>query len=128
MAGLKCDLEPIEQWTIALKLNGDMMRTQFGQKDTVTEQLKQLITRHVSEACETNRAEASLTALSFQSLIVSERHVWIETDINGTSIDLEDWTVEDERDNVVACIDTESFAEIIEVMHGMCFANRSCIS
>ena len=91
------------------------MSTQFGQKDTLTEQLRQLITYHISEASETNRAEASLTALSIQSLIVPERHVWIEADTNGASIDLEDWTIEDD---VVASIDVDSFAEVLKILHG----------
>ncbi len=91
------------------------MNTQCGQKDTLTEQLRQLITHHVSEACETNRAEASFTALSFHSLIVPARHVWIEADMNGASIDLEDWTLEDD---VVASIDVDSFAEVLEILHG----------
>ena len=90
------------------------MNTQFGQKDTLTEQLRQLITYHVSEASETNRAEASLTALSLQSLSLPERHVWIEVDMNGASIDLEDLATEDD---LVKSIDVDSFTEVLEILH-----------
>lgn len=92
------------------------MSTQFDQKNALAEQLRQMITLNISEAGETSRAEASLDALSFQSLIVPERHVWIEVDADGVSVDLEDWTSENEWDNAVARMDVESFAEVIEIL------------
>lgn len=70
-------------------------------KDEITEQLRQMITSKVPMAQETDEAEALLSALSFQSTSCPERHIWIETDLEGISLDLEDWNSEGEWDNAV---------------------------
>ena len=87
----------------------------IAEKDEVTEQLRQMIRLNVGQARETNRAEASLCSLSFQSTTHPERHTWLEVDTEGASMDLEDWAI-DEWDNVIASIDIESFAEAINIL------------
>jgi hypothetical protein len=77
-------------------------------KDEPTEALKQAILRSVPEAKETGRAEAGLTTLSFQSLLVPERHVWIDTDLDGIRLELEDWGFEETWDNAVAHIPVQT--------------------
>ena len=85
-------------------------------KDEVTEQLRQMINRRVPDTQETNRAEASLCTLSFQSLTHPERHVWLEVDAAGAAIDLEDWTIASEADNAIVRTVVESFEEAIEIL------------
>ena len=71
-------------------------------KDRKTEILRSLIREKLPQVIETNRAEADLCALSFQSAIKKERHVWISTYIDDKfEIDLEDWNISDEWDNAV---------------------------
>ena len=86
------------------------------EKDEVTERLRQMIDRHIPEAQETKRAEASLCALSLQSTTHPERHTWLEVDQAGTAIDLEDWTSEAEADNAIVRTEVTSFEEAIEIL------------
>lgn len=54
-------------------------------------------------AVEDRRAEAGSTILSFSSATHPERHVWIDTDLDGSLvIDLEDWNDETTWDSSVA--------------------------
>ena len=75
-----------------------------------------MINLKIPQAYETDRAEASLSTLSFQSNICPERHVWIEVDATGISIDLEDWTIENEWDNAIARTEVKSYEEAIEIL------------
>jgi hypothetical protein len=84
-------------------------------KDEITEQLRQMIVARVSTAQETDDAEALLTALSFQSTSCPERHIWIDTDLAGISLDLEDWNIEEEWDNAVAHINVTSLVEVVNI-------------
>ena len=93
-----------------------MINTVLTKKDAVTEQLRQMILSAPVGILETSRAEASLSALSLQSLTYPNRHAWVEVDAEGASIDLEDWTFEDEWDNAVARTDVESLAEAAELL------------
>ena len=62
--------------------------------------------RHVQED---DRAERGATTLSFRSVKVPERHVWLDTDLGGEIVvDLEDWTNEERWDNAVAHVKTET--------------------
>jgi len=67
---------------------------------------------------ETDEAEASLCALSFQSLTVPSRHVWIDTDLHevGIGLDLEDWQRDDEWDDAVARVKASSALDAVEVV------------
>ena len=91
-----------------------MLRTD--QKDDITEKIRQLIAKNILEARENNRAELSLSTLSFQSTVQPERQVWLDTDLDGIGIDLEDWTDQTEWDNAVARITVESPEEVIEIV------------
>lgn len=93
------------------------MYLQQSQKAGYTEQLRQYISQQVAEASETNRAEASFTALSYQSRSYPNRHVWIETDEGGMTIDLEDWTIQDKEEQVVQSQDVETFDEAVTLIH-----------
>ncbi len=84
------------------------MSHQLMPKDELTEKLRNLIVNQVPNAKETNNAEAFLSTLSFQSIICPERHVWIDTDLDGIGVDLEDWSVEGEWDNAVARVKLDS--------------------
>lgn len=79
--------------------------------------LRSQIGRGIPEAQETARAEADLMALSFQSTVYPERHVWIytygEAEIN---IDLEDWNTDDEWDNAIARKTASSIKEAVEII------------
>ena len=84
-----------------MELCNTMEQSQFP-KDRKTEILRSLIREKLPQAIETNRAEADLCALSFQSAIKKERYVWISTYIDDKfEIDLEDWNLRDQRDNTV---------------------------
>lgn len=85
-------------------------------KDKVTEEIRQRIVKEVPEAIETDRAEASLCSLSFQSKTHSERHIWIDTDEQQIQIDLENWQDETEWDNGVDRIIVESPKAAINVL------------
>jgi hypothetical protein len=84
-------------------------------KDEITERLRQMVTSKVPMAQETDEAEALLSALSFQSTSYPERHIWIDTDLEEISIDLEDWNIEGEWDNAVARLKVESLPEAVDI-------------
>ena len=85
-------------------------------KDKITEKIRQCIAKEIPEASESDRAEASLCSLSFQSKGYPERHIWIDTDGDGIKIDLEDWQDESEWDNAVARITVESVEEALDLV------------
>ena len=93
-----------------------MITTVLTEKDAPTEQLRQLILSAPVGICETSRAEATLSALSFQSLTYPNRHAWVEVDTKGASIDLEDFRLDDEWDNAVARTDVDSLAEAADML------------
>jgi len=71
-------------------------------KDERTKRLRQAITQTAPAALEDRRAEAGRTTLSFRSVTHPERHIWIDTDLDGRlEIDLEDWTNETTWDNAL---------------------------
>lgn len=82
--------------------------TQAMPKDRVTEQLRKKIKSQFPWVRETEEAEASLCALSFQSTTHPERHVWIDTDLDGIGLDLEDWQSNDDADDAVARVKATS--------------------
>lgn len=87
-------------------------------KDEITQQLRQLIGQHRLIALETDRAAANTCTLSFQSVAYPERHVWIDTNLDGIEIDLEDWHDETEWDNAVAHFTVDSIqAATVIVKH-----------
>ena len=92
------------------------MITEHNVKDTLTEQIRQSIEKHVTAAQETDEAEASLDALSFQSTVCPERHVWIDTSLEGIGVDLEDWDMGDEWDNAVARVLGSSLDDTVELV------------
>ena len=72
-------------------------------KDEHTQLVRERIQHEVPCAVETARADAGLTILSFQSGARGERHVWIDTDLDGDMVvDLEDWNFDGTWDNSVA--------------------------
>jgi hypothetical protein len=76
--------------------------TREPEKDEVTARVRDAL-RAVPDVRETDRAEASLTTLSFAGAADANRNVWIDTDLGGRlTIDLEDFTVEGEWDNAIA--------------------------
>ena len=85
-------------------------------KDRITEQLRQKIKRQFPWARETEEAEASLCALSLQSTTHPERHVWIDTDLDGIGLDLEDWQLDDEGDDTIARVKAESIKAAINIV------------
>lgn len=90
-------------------------------KDEITKRLRQVIQRQIFLACETDDAEAFLSALSFQSKLYPERYIWIDTDFDGIGIDLEDLSLEDEEheegewDDAVARLKARSLEEAVEI-------------
>jgi hypothetical protein len=73
----------------------------------LTEQARRLIGERVPQAQETDRAEASLVDLSFQSTVHPDRHIWISFFPNDNylcQIDLEDWRYQCSWDNALARI------------------------
>lgn len=93
-----------------------------GEKDRITEDLRQEILEDGAFVLETDRADALLITLAFQSRVKPERHVWIDTRMGesgaGYTVDLEDWTYEGSWDNAVATVDTESGAQAAEAVRG----------
>lgn len=85
-------------------------------KNEVTETIRQMIGHQLPFVCETNRAETFLSTLSFQSTVYPERHVWIDTNLDGIGIDLEDWNNQSEWDNAVARITVDSLDEVVEIV------------
>ncbi len=92
------------------------MSSSTNQKDKLTKTIRQLLKEALPEAYETDRAEASLCELSFQSHCYPERHVWIDTDEDHIKIDLEDWQNEDEWDNAVARVTVESLEDAVSIV------------
>jgi hypothetical protein len=70
------------------------------------------------EVRETDRAEADLLAVSFQSVTYPERHVWVHTYNQGHKIiiDLEDWNTNVEWDHSTAHKATSSVTEAVEII------------
>jgi hypothetical protein len=85
-------------------------------KDATTERLRQLVQQSVPVVRETERADAFLCILSFQSISFPERHVWVDTKLDGIGVDLEDWNVEGEWDNAVARVKVESLEDAAELI------------
>lgn len=85
-------------------------------KDRETQKLQQAIEQKIPFALETDDAEALLCALSYQSVFHPERHIWIDTDLNGISIDLEDRSIDGEWDNAIAHIKAMSLDEAVEMV------------
>lgn len=92
------------------------MNQQTASKNDTTETLRQMLRSKILKAIETNRAETCLCTLSFQSTVCPERHVWIDTDLDGIGIDLEDWKIESEWDNAVARIRVDSLEDAVEIV------------
>lgn len=92
------------------------MNQQTASKNDLTETLRQLLKSQLSKAVETDRAETCSCTLSFQSTVCPERHVWIDTDLDGIGIDLEDWNTESEWDNAVARIRANSLEDAVEIV------------
>lgn len=67
-------------------------------------------------AIETDDAEALLNALSYQSRHHPQRHVWIEVEPDGFTLDLEDWNNSAEWDDTVLQITVESEDNVIELV------------
>ena len=88
----------------------------FDQKDEMTEMLRHLIKEAISAAIETNRAEASLCSLSFQSRTHPARHVWLDSENESIMLDLEDWQDGDQWDNTVARVTVESLDEAVNLV------------
>jgi hypothetical protein len=86
-------------------------------KVELLEKLRDVIKQHIHDVTETDRAEADLTALSFQSQSKPERHVYI-TFYNEESldIDLEDWTTDEEWDHAVQRINNSSPEAALEIV------------
>src|SRR5689334_19866413 len=89
-------------------------------KDPLTHTLRQEIMTNTTFLVETERADELLSTLTFQSLLQSNRHVWIDTDmresVDAITIELEDWNVEETWDHTVAVIDTTDFAIACQVV------------
>src|ERR1041384_6298552 len=85
------------------------------------DRLRELISDRCPEAQETGRAEADLTALSFQSTTLRNRHVWVNIFLDRNwpiVIDLEDWDSNANWDNSVAHFE----ALTVEGAAGVCVA------
>ena len=98
-------------------------------KDNFTEGVRQAIIQQVPIAIETDRAEASLCSLAFQSQIQPNRHIWLDTDGEELHIDLEEWSNDIDWDNAVFHIETKSISDCINVIHAWFLGNsvEACI-
>lgn len=85
------------------------------QKNETTEILRQML--HKMSGChETTRADLGLTTLSFQSDVNPNRHIWIDTDLDGECVlDLEDWNDSSAWDNSVAHACSDRVALLADV-------------
>ena len=92
------------------------MKLRSDAKNELTDRLRQEIGHRVTEALETDNAKIGLCTLSFQSTAYPERHVWVDTDLDGIGIDLEDWNIEEEWDNAVARIRVDSLEDAVEII------------
>lgn len=81
-------------------------------KNGIADVLRGLILQDISHAHETDRAEADLNALSFQSTSKKNRHIWISIFSDAQKpivIDLEDWDYKDTWDNSIACVEVSTY-------------------
>lgn len=85
-------------------------------KDTLTEELRSRIAAELLWVRETDEAEASLSTLSLQSTLHPHRHSWIDTDMDGIAIDLEDRLLDDAWDDAVARVKVASIADAVDVI------------
>jgi hypothetical protein len=85
-------------------------------KDETTEALRLLIQAGVPEAIETDRAEANLCALSYQSALYPQRHIWLDATEEEISLELEDWQRAEEWDNTVVRHIAASSTDAIEII------------
>jgi hypothetical protein len=86
------------------------------EKDYSTEALRQKVL--VSNGIiETENADCGLTTLSFQSVLMSNRHVWVDTEGGGqVVVDLEDWLIDDTWDNSIAHFTTPDLEIIARII------------
>ena len=96
--------------------SGKTMKLRSDAKNELIELLRQEIGRKVTEALETDNAQLVLSTLSFQSTAYPERHIWVDTDLDGIGIDLEDWNIEEEWDNAVARVKVDSLEDAVEII------------
>jgi hypothetical protein len=87
-------------------------------KAELLEQLRDFIRHKAPDASETDRAEADLRALSYQSTSHSHRHVWIDFDADKIGIDLEDWNTDDEWDNTISHVTAATLDEAARIIQG----------
>ncbi len=81
------------------------------EKDERTEPVRAML-KGCDEVRETDRADSGLTTLSFQSVSHSQRRVWIDTELAGDiSIDVKDWTNNENWDNSVVNVTTHNLEE-----------------
>lgn len=85
-------------------------------KDVLTEKLRSKIIADLRWVQETDEAEASLCALSLQSTTHPARHIWVDTDMDGIALDLEDRLLEDDWDDAVARVKVSSIEAAVEVI------------
>lgn len=102
-------------------------------KTTLTDLVRQALLSTVPNIQETDRANASLIDLSFQSTAYPEQHIWLgvygrvsaidpeeSEEWDGSReihIDLEDWLHSDEWDNSVAHHQTLSIEEAVQIIN-----------
>lgn len=85
-------------------------------KDTLTEELRRRVVAELNWVQETDEAEASLCALSLQSTLHPHRHIWIDTDMDGIALDLEDRRLDDAWDDAVARVKALSVQSAVEIV------------
>lgn len=89
------------------------------EKDEVTARVQTAL-RSFAEVRESNRAEAGLTTLAFESVAQPNRNVWIDTDLGGRlTVDLEDFEVKGEWDNAVARLAADDERALVAGRAGM---------
>ena len=71
-------------------------------KPESTEELRRAVLTS-TDVVETDRADSGLTTVSFQSVKLPSRHVWVDTDLAGVMVaDLEEWANASTWDNSIA--------------------------
>lgn len=89
----------------------------FYEKVSGLENLRALVAKHLANVVETDRAEADLIAISFQSKVRPERHIYISFyDERTFDLDLEDWTTNDEWDHAFERHTTTSVDEALKLI------------
>jgi hypothetical protein len=111
---LRSPTSAIGQKSKERRVVSNIVNRQTVPKNDITEKLRQMLSSKLLTAVETNRAETCLCTLSFQSTVCPDRHVWIDTDLDGIGIDLEDWNIESEWD-AVARIRVDSLEDAVEI-------------